>query len=75
MDMHNTTKYIDISPKIVNNYNDSYHSGIEKEPTEVTDEDEKVIELTRKKYKKAKQEEVQFNIGDKVRYILNKKTI
>ena len=32
-----------------------------------------MIELTRKKYKKAKQEEVKFNIGDKVRFILNKK--
>ena len=73
MAMYNTTKYIDVLPKIVNNYNNSYHSGIKKKPIEVTDEDEKVNELTRKKYKKAKQEEVKFNIGDKVRYILNKK--
>ena len=62
MAMHNTTKYIDVLPKIVNNYNNSYHSGIKKKPIEVTDDDEKVIELTRKKYKRAKQEEAKFNV-------------
>ena len=73
MSMYNTTKYIDVLPKIVNNYNTAYHSGIKKAPNEVKDEDEEEIELTRRKYIKAKKEEQKFNIGDKVRHILNKK--
>ena len=30
MAIHNTTKYIDILPTIVHNYNNTYHSGIKK---------------------------------------------
>ena len=71
--MYNTTKYIVVLPKIINNHNSAYHSGIKKAPNEVKDEDEEVIELTRRKYIKAKKEEEKFNIEDKVRHILNKK--
>ena len=70
--MHSTTKYIDVLPKLVFNYNNAYHSGIKKIPADVDKNDEKVIELTNKKYNKAKAEEVKFNVGDTVRYILNK---
>ena len=30
LSMHNTTKYIDVLPKLVFNYNNAYHSGIKK---------------------------------------------
>ena len=71
--MFNTTKYIDVLPKIISNYNSSYHSGIKKVPNDVEEDDEDVIKLTNKKYNKAKQEEIKFNNGDSVRYILNRK--
>ena len=70
--MHNTTKYIDVLPKIIYNYNNAYHSTIKKTPIEVKDDDEEIIELTRRRIEKAKKEETKFNIGDTVRYILNK---
>ena len=70
--MHNTTKYIDVLPNIVYNYKHSFHSQIKKAPIEVDEEDEKVIELTRRKIEKAKQEETKFHVGDNVRFILNK---
>ena len=73
LEMHNTTKYIDVLPKLVYNYNHSYHSAIKKKPIEVTNEDENVIELTNRKWVKAKKEETKFNDGDLVRYILNRK--
>ena len=30
LEMHNTTKYIDVLPEIIKGYNNSYHSGIKK---------------------------------------------
>ena len=72
MAMHNTTRYIDVLPKIVYNYNTSYHSGIKKKPSEVEDDDEEVIKVTNRKYNKAKAEEVKFEVGDTVRCILNR---
>ena len=73
MAMFNTTKYIDVLPKIISNYNSSYHSGIKKVPNDVEEDDEDVIKVTNRKYNKAKLEEIKFNIGDSVRYILNRK--
>ena len=35
MIMFNTTKYIDVLPQIISNYNSSYHSGIKKAPNDV----------------------------------------
>ena len=71
--MYNTTKYINVLSQIVHAYNNTYHSGIKKIPNEVEDIDNDIIELTNKKYNKAKQEETKFNVGDSVRYIVNKK--
>ena len=72
MVMHKTTKYIDVLPKIIYNYNNSYHSTLKKAPIEVENEDEEVIKNIKRRYKKAEQEETKFNIGDVVRYIINK---
>ena len=68
----NTTRYIDSFVSIVNNYNDTYHSGINKVPRDVKDEDASIRVLNNKKYVKALKEESKFNVGDKVRYIKNK---
>ena len=72
LDMHDTTKYIDAFVSIMNNYNESYHSGINKAPSDVTKNDKNIIELTNKKYNKALNEEQKFNVGDKVRFLKNK---
>ena len=37
------------------------------------EDDEEVIELTRRKIEKAEKEETKFEIGDHVRFIINKK--
>ena len=73
MSMHNTTMYIDVLDKLVYNYNNAYHSGIKKIPAEVTKEDEDIIKLTKRKYNKAKLNEVIYNVGDKVRCVVNLK--
>ena len=71
--MYNTTKYITILPQIIHGYNNTYHSGIKKIPIQVEDDDEDVIELTNRKYNKAKEEEIKYKDGDVVRYIINRK--
>ena len=40
--MYNTTKYINVLPKIIHGYNNTYHSGIKKKPNDVEDDDEDV---------------------------------
>ena len=69
--MYDTTKYIDVLPKLMINYNNSYHSGIKGIPNMVNNR--KLNELNTKKFIQAKTEEKMFNIGDKVRHIINKK--
>ena len=71
MEMHNTTNYIDVLPDIVKNYNMAYHSGIKKAPIDVKDEDQDVLNIFLKRYQLAKEEETIFNVGDKIRYIIN----
>ena len=72
MTMFHTTRYIDALPRIISNYDSSYHSGIKRAPKNVTEDDEEVIEIMNKKYNRAKLEETKFNVGDTVRYILNR---
>jgi len=74
MILQNTTKYIDALPDIVYNYNNSLNRGVKAKPNEVKDEDKNIIALTNQKYNKALQEEIKFNISDRVRHIVNKKT-
>lgn len=73
MEMHNTTNYIDILSKIVQNYNLAYHSGIKKAPSEVEDDDRDVLNIYSDKYSLAKKQETIFQVGDNVRYIINLK--
>ena len=74
LSMRNTSKYINVFSDIVNNYNDSYHSGIKKAPRDVENKDESIIKLTNRKYNKALSQETKFNIGDEVRFIKNRLT-
>ena len=69
---YNTSEYIDVLNDIVQNYNNTYHSGIKKEPINVKHEDEEVFNITRQKYINAMENQPIFNIGDKVRYKLQR---
>ena len=71
LESHNTTKYINVLPNIIHSYNNSYHSTIKKKPVEVEEEDEGVEQIYNRKYNKAKLEEIIYDVGDKVRYIIN----
>ena len=72
LSMHTTTKYIDVLPKLIENYNLSYHSGIKKIPAEVKNKDEDIIKLINRRYNDAKKEEIIFKIDDTVRFIKNR---
>ena len=72
LSQYHTTKYIDVLEKIVYNYNNSFHTGIKKIPSEVTYEDPHIFKMDNEKYNKAFSNEILFNIGDKVRYIITK---
>ena len=50
---YNTSRYIDVLPNIVSNYNNTYHSTIKKEPIKVKQTDEDIFNITRQKYMKA----------------------
>ena len=68
---YKTTRYIDVLDKLVDNYNNTYHSGIKTTPNKAKYEETRINEMNMLKYMKAKQEESTFDIGDKVRYIIN----
>ena len=71
MNMHNTTKYINVLSKIVDNYNNTYHTAIKMKPIDVKNNEESITRIINKKYNQAKEEEIVFEIGDQVRYIIN----
>ena len=54
MEMHNTTTYIDVLQKIVNNYNLAYHSGIKKAPAKVKGDDKDIADIFMKKIYESK---------------------
>ena len=83
MIQNNTKKYINILPKLVKSYNETWHSGIKMEPKNVTEENERQLwwqmYMMKKplpsaqfiaKYRKMKPSEkikFKFSIGDNVR--------
>ena len=71
---YNTSKYIDVLQKIVDNYNNNYHTGIKKIPAEVTNTDTHIKRINIQKINKASKEEDIYNVGQKVRYIKNRET-
>ena len=69
-----TVIWFDVIDKIIDNYNNSYHSSIKKAPNEMTELDEK-DEINRQRIKTAIElEKKDIDIGDKVRILRNKKT-
>ena len=75
MTENNTSRYIDILPKIVHSYNKTWHSGIRSEPINVTKKDENILwwqmYWPKHKYKKVKKKRIErdpyvFKVGDKV---------
>ena len=67
--MMNTTRYISVLPLIVQNYNNTYHSGIKCKPSEPNVESIKEDYIS--KTMEALLEEQTFDIGDRVRYLKN----
>ena len=68
---HKTTKYIDVLDDLIKNYNSTYHSTIKCAPKDADKHIEEINNIMIKKYSKAKQNETIFNIGDKVRHMIN----
>src|SRR5208282_3561990 len=65
---YKTKKYIDVLPKLLNQYNNSYHSTIKMTPTEGSDPKNKIIYIYAINMDKPK-----FKIGDRVRIYKYKK--
>lgn len=72
--MYKTTKYINVLQKLIDNYNNTYHTTIKCTPNEAYKNKENIVNLTMKKWNEAKANEPEFNVGDDVRYILNRTT-
>jgi hypothetical protein len=70
MSAYDTTKYINKLNDIIDNYNNSFNSGIKSIPNKP--DIEGIKKVFTEKYIKALDNENKFNIGDKVRHILNK---
>jgi len=68
----NKKKFIDVLPDLVYNYNNSYHSSIKMKPSEVTEEDENKIILSKIKKTIRIIDKTDIDIGDKVRIPLDK---
>ena len=68
--VYKTTRYIDVLDKLVDNYNNTYHSGIKGIPNKP--ERKRLLAITRDKYNKALGEEKHFKVGQTVRFLKNK---
>lgn len=63
---NNTSRYIDILEKLVQNYNNSYHSTIKCKPNEVSSKNE--YEIWKRIYRVNRDAKIKFkfNVGDRV---------
>lgn len=66
---HKTTRYIDVLDKLVQNYNNTFHSTIKCTPNEAADHVNEIKIIMAKKYMKAKEQEAAYNVGDSVRHL------
>ncbi len=63
-----TRRYIDVLPKLMHNYNHSYHRSIRRAPAEVTLRNaQDVWHVLYKTQKKTQTKKPKFNVGDQVR--------
>jgi hypothetical protein len=69
---NNTKRWIDVLPKLIVNYNNTFHRSIKMKPINVKNADQ--IKLQRILYPPAKAKSMQFDIGDYVRISKSKKT-
>ena len=71
MTAYKTTRFIDVLDKMITNYNNSKHITISFAPNEANKHIDEIQKINTRRYSKAIQKEVHFNIGDKVRCIIN----
>ena len=64
---HNTWKYIDVLPKIVKTYNNTFHSSIKMKPINVNKDNESRVWITLYRKKAPPSVKSTFKIGDQVR--------
>ena len=65
---HKTTRYIDVLPKLIDNYNNKHHSTIKCTPNEADKHIDDINKIMLRKYLNSKEHEIIFIIGDKVRH-------
>ena len=72
----NTSRYIDILQKLIDEYNNRYHSSIKMTPFQASDPEnrEKVLRNLYSDIKDAKKSKPHFRVGDKVRIYRYKRT-
>ena len=63
----NTLRYVDVLQKLVDGYNNSYHSSIKMRPTDVRESDQPMIRQHLYAVKKPSLKNYKYNIGDLVR--------
>lgn len=82
LDKNQTNRYIDVLPDIVKSYNNTYHSSIKMAPSEVNEENLKIVlknlyghlwETDAIPINQTKRLKEKFAVGDKVRISLSKK--
>ena len=75
LEINKTTKYINHLQDIVDSYNNTYHTTIKCSPNEAIKNKDKILSERMKIYNQAIKKEIQYHIGDHVRYIIEKDTI
>jgi len=70
---NDTTRYINVLPDLVANYNSRYHTSTHTTPNAFTDNDTEATHLRQvDQYLNAMKHEYRYHIGDKVLYLINK---
>ena len=68
---YKTTKFIDVIDKLIDNYNNSYHSTIKTTPNNAINETERINMMYSAKYMKVAKTLPTYQIGDHVRHVVN----
>ena len=68
---YKTTRFIDVVDKLIDNYNNRYHSTIKTTPNNAINEIERINMLYSAKYMKVAKTLPNYQIGDHVRHVVN----